>query len=339
MERRRKPSASITDLARHVALSKGSVSRILNDKGGAFSEETRRRVKAAALEIGYRPSAVAKALSHGRTGIVSLCLSGALTPFLARVSHAYGEELAAHGWDLMVNVYGRHRAGAHPEAITGVADGVVLHDADPLHWPVDAMVAAHRHGELPPVVTSGVFGFRREADHVVVDLEAAAVDAVRHLATGRRRILYLTTGQEGGGGDDGRRAGYLRVTRDAALPPEILDCDTRHRAGIRETLRAYIEARGCPDAFFCHNDDTAVAAFWALADLGRRVPDDVVLVGCDGIDDLDYLPCPIPTIVQPLRALARTAAGFLERRMENPTLPVQSAILQAAFVLPDPERR
>ena len=80
-------STTIADLASRLNLSKGSVSRILNDKGQGFSEETRRRVFALADEIGYRPNAVARALATGRTGFIGLWVHDLRTTYHAHVAH------------------------------------------------------------------------------------------------------------------------------------------------------------------------------------------------------------------------------------------------------------
>ena len=101
------------------------------------------------------------------------------------------------------------------------------------------------------------------------------------------------------------------------------------RAHVRGVVREYIAENGCPDGLMCFNDDVALGAYRAVRDHDLRVPEDVAIVGHDGIEDTEFLPVPITTIVQPVEEMSRIAWEFLKIRMENPDAPPQQKILEA----------
>lgn len=319
---------TISDLAARLSLSKGTVSRILNDKGNAFSEETRNRVFAVAKEIGYAPNPLARALATGRTGFVALWVQTLVTSYHAQVAHAMEEALEEHSYQIVVTPFGRFDRDR--ETYMGTPAGV------------DGMIAHEIYGDiLPllfrdanrkvPVVTTGIFAPLENGDHVRVDLAGAAQDAVQHLVnSGRRRIAYASDDILAHSRDK-RFQAYHAVLAESGLTPELIGFPSGDRASVRASLREYIPAHGCPEALFCHNDDAAIAAYRALCDLGLRVPDDCALVGCDGIPDTEYLPVPITTIVQPYTAMCETACQFLNRRLAEPDAPPQQVTLPAVL--------
>jgi DNA-binding LacI/PurR family transcriptional regulator len=99
-------------------------------------------------------------------------------------------------------------------------------------------------------------------------------------------------------------------------------------ATVSRALKAYIARHGCPDGLFYFNDDVAIGAFRALRDLGLRIPQDVALVGCAGIEDTAYHDPPLSTIAQPIEEMCVTALSFLIGRIKEPSIPVQQIVLQ-----------
>ena len=90
---------------------------------------------------------------------------------------------------------------------------------------------------------------------------------------------------------------------------------------------------GCPEALFCHSDDVAVGIYRGLCDLKLRVPEEVALVGCDGIQDTEYLECPLTTLVQPVAKMCSKAWQFLVRRLEKPGTHRQSAVFKPVLAV------
>ncbi len=323
---------TISDLAARLSLSKGTVSRILNEKGASFSEETRNRVFAVAHEIGYSPNPLARALATGRSGFVALWIQTLVTSYHAQVAHAMEEALEQHGYQIAVTPFGRF--DRNRDGYTGIpagVDGMIAHEMYGYIWPLLFRDATQQI----PVVTTGILAPEESRDHVQVDLAGAAVEAVQHLvSSGRRRIAYASDDIYSRTADK-RYLAYQSVLKDSGLQPELINLPGQDRASIRTFMRAYVQEKGCPTAIFCHNDDAAIATYRGLLDRNLRVPEDCALVGCDGIPDTEYLPVPITTIVQPYAAVCETACQFLKRRLAEPDAPSQQAVFPAVLEIRD----
>ena len=209
----------------------------------------------------------------------------------------------------------------------------------PYDWPVDGVVAVDvgtltSQVQLPPtmpVVALGAYGDLR-GDHVSVDLYPGAVEAVMHLLEiGCRRIAHLTVPQNL---DDprGRNAAYQTVVRSAGRTSELIQCAGTDRRNVRDSMREYVERHGAPDGLFCYNDWMALAAIRGLLDAGLRVPDDVAVVGFDGVEETEFS-CPsVSTVAQPIEELCRNGVDLLFQRFKEPMRSPESQMLQPSFV-------
>ena len=326
-----KRTANITELAAQLSLSKGTVSRILNDPTAPFAAETRRRVLSLAGELGYRPNPIARALATGRTGSVALWIRNLSTSYRARVAQAFESQNEAEAYRLLIRLYGREPGRAETTALLlpEIVDGIVTHGPPPEDW-----LQRNRATSKPvPIVFTGVIADQDAPDWVGVDMEPASRQAVGHLLTpGRRRVAHVTMYPAEWAEGDRTRA-YRQVMTEAGLAPEFIRSGGETRGAIRETVREYVRAHGCPEALFCINDDAAIASYRALCDLGLRVPDDVALVGCDGIEDTEYMPAPITTIMLPIDEMCHLAWRYLEHRLQDPETPPQRIVLQPTLII------
>jgi len=114
------------------------------------------------------------------------------------------------------------------------------------------------------------------------------------------------------------------------LKPEFLyyPLSEQQRPIVRDLIKKYVAENGCPDAFFCHSDDVAIGIYRGLCDLKLRVPQNAALIGCDGIQDTEYLECPLTTIVQPVEEMCAKAWQFLLERLEQPDSKKQGIVLK-----------
>lgn len=319
---------TISELAARLSLSKGTVSRILNDKGDAFSEETRNRVLSVAREIGYAPNPLARALATGKSGFIALWVQTLSTSYHAQIAHAMEESLEKDGYQIAVTPFGR--LGRNRETYTGTpagVDGVIAHEIYGDIWPF----LFRNSSQKVPVVTTGILAPKESHDHVQVTITNAVIEAITHLVeTKRKRIAYASNDMALRVRDH-RYIAYHTIMGGHGLTPELIDLPGSDRRSIRAYLRNYFSEKGAPGAILCHNDDTAIVAYRALCDVGLSVPEDCALVGCDGIPDTEYLPVPITTIVQPFTEISETACQFLQRRLAEPDAPPQRVVLSATL--------
>jgi len=211
-----------------------------------------------------------------------------------------------------------------------------------LTWPVDGILAVDLPRGHIPALNKSMVGDKAfinvgayvitETDYVQVDFEDQAADAVRHLSSvGCKRIAYLVPGWFDWfeGSNDARLFGYRAAMKELGYKPEYIITHDEKREQVAPALSAYLDQHGCPDGLFCYNDDMAIGAYPIFRERGMKIPDDVAIVGCNGIRDTSYVYPTLTTIVQPLQQVCATAWSFLKQRIDDPTLPLQQIVLSA----------
>ena len=298
------------------------------------SEESRRRILAAARKMGYRPNPHARALKRARTGIIALWIPDQISSHYTHVARELNRLVKHAGRELIVSEVGN---AAAEQLLSHVpVDGIFAVDA------LEA-VSAHVHSAAAgsiPIISIGAHR-PQKIDFVQVDLYAGAKEVMQHLLkAGFRRIVHATFVRKEAQAP-GRRLAYAQAMRHAGLKPEFLyyPLSEQQREIVRRFIKEHIREHGHPEAIFCHSDDVALGIYRGLCDLKLRVPTDVALVGCDGIQDTRYLECPLTTLVQPVPEMCATAWQFLMQRIENPSLKRQSAVLKPKLVVRESSAR
>lgn len=322
-------SVTIAEVAKRAGVSPGTVSHVLNGNQAArIAAATQERVRRAAEELGYRPNLAARALLQGRTRMLSLIVPSFGTPFHANVIDLLWRMTQQDGYRLIV----AHdvAASSGKETVEWPGDGAIIVDI------ARDLSAASPLVRRDPTVCIGS-DYAETGDYVGVDLFLGTQMAVRHLAAqGRRRIAYLAPWGLTHPGN-ARHDGYFSVIEEAGLEPLWIEADARGSA--RLAVSDALHRGQTFDAMFCYSDDMAIGAFRALHDHGLRLPEDVALIGCDGLADLEYFEPAISTVVQPVEEMCWIAWSFLQRRMETPGLPPQRQILEPTLRLrPSSER-
>lgn len=287
------------------------------------AKESRQRILAAARKMGYRPNPHARALKRSRTGIIAVWVPDQISTHYTHVARELNRLVKQAGHELIVTEVGK---GSAEQVLSHVpVDGVFAVDAP-------HAVRGHLKSEIAqriPIISIGAHK-PEKIDFVQVDLLTGTNEVMRHLlGSGFRRIVHATF-DHGASPGTGRRFGYSRAMQKAGLKPEFFyyPLSEKQRPIVRASVQEYIRKNGCPEAIFCHSDDVALGIYRGLSDLGLRVPEDVALVGCDGIQDTEYLECPITTLRQPVSEMCSLAWQFLTRRLESPQMKQQKAILK-----------
>lgn len=154
------------------------------------------------------------------------------------------------------------------------------------------------------------------------------------IGSGFRRIAHATFVRKNLPGES-RRLGYVQAMSDAKLKTEFIyyPLTERQRPVTRQLIQEYVKENGAPEAIFCHSDDAALGIYRGLCDAGITVPREVALVGCDGIEDTEYLECPLTTLVQPVAEMCATAWSFLQQRLDDRTRRAQHAVLSPKLAI------
>jgi DNA-binding LacI/PurR family transcriptional regulator len=299
------------------------------------SEVSRKRILAAAQKMGYRPNPHARALKRGRTGIIGLWIPDQISTHYTHVARELSHLVKQARHELIITAVGNDRSAE--QVLSHVPmDGVFAVDAP-------NAVRAHLKSAMArsiPVISIGAQRSEK-TDFVQVDLLAGARKAMEHLInSGFRNIVHATFDRKNHAGA-GRRQGYEEAMRQAGLKPRFFyyPLSELQRPIVRQSIQDYVHENGCPEAIFCHSDDVALGIYRGLCDLKLRVPQDVALVGCDGIQDTEYVESPITTLVQPVARICGTAWQFLLQRLEHPELKRQHTVLEPELVVRESSRR
>lgn len=286
------------------------------------AKASRELIIATAKEMGYRPNLHARALKKKRSGIIGLWIPDQISTHYNHVSRELSRFLKQDGYELMVseiaNVDMSHAVSNVP------VDGIIA---------VDASEPVQRELEILSGKSVALVGighcFSENADNISVDLATGTIDVMKHLiGNGYRRIAHATFVEDVTEGD-GRRSEYARAMLEAGLEPMFFQypLSEGQRAITRQLIKEFISENGLPEAIFCHSDDAALGIYRGLCDLKICVPEQVALVGCDGIEDTEYLEVPLTTLVQPVPEMCAKAWTFLRERIENPSLPARHETL------------
>lgn len=234
-----------------------------------------------------------------------------------------------------------YRPNPHARALRSQKTGIIalwIPDQISTHYShvareLSRMVKATGHELIISEV--GVSDMKGIWSHVPVDLMAGTMEVMAHLiGTGFRRIAHATFVRKSLP-QESRRLGYVEAMKEAGLKTEFMlyPLSERQRPVARQLIQDYVRDHGRPEAIFCHSDDVARGIYRGLCDAGISVPGDIALVGCDGIEDTEYLECPLTTLVQPVAEMCATAWGFLQMRLEDWTRPAQHAVLRARLAI------
>jgi DNA-binding LacI/PurR family transcriptional regulator len=314
---------TINDVARRASVSKGAVSFALNDRPGV-ADATRKRILRAARDLGWQPSAGARALSRARAGAFGLILRRDPTllgadPFFIRFVAGVETVLGASGCALLLQMVAtpdqeeeayRHAAEARR------VDGVFLLDLrrrDPRFALVSSL-------GLSALAVGAPIG-RCPFPSLGRDDGAGVEEAIEHLLElGHRRIAWVG-GAPGYVHSISRLAAYRRALRRAGLDPGLeLRGDFTGESGARATHRL-LDLDEPPTAVLYANDLMAVAGMGAARERGLRLPRDLSVVGFDDIDLAAHLAPPLTTIHQDPVPWGRAAAELLLAALDGEPPP------------------
>jgi LacI family transcriptional regulator len=323
---------NISDVAREAGVSSQTVSRALNNKG-EISTETRKRVLEIVQRLGYRPNTLARGLVTQKTSTLGLVVPDIANPFFSEV--ARGAEDAAHtaGYSLLL-CNAMEDPEREMEALRALeaqrVDGILLCSSRLADPKLTAML-----GRLPPVVLANRAPAADGMRSVSIDDEFGARAAMRHLLrTGHQRVGLLA-GPPASHSGICRSAGYKAALTEAGVPIDtalIAPCAPNLEGG-REGAAELLCRRPDVDALLCYNDLVAVGALQAAAALGRRVPEDVAVVGFDDIPLAALVTPALTTLRSDRRALGAEIVRLLLQTLDGCPGGCESVVLRPELIV------
>ncbi|MGK5739165.1 LacI family DNA-binding transcriptional regulator [Micromonospora sp. URMC 103] len=327
-------------VAARAGVGRGTVSRVVNGSP-QVSPEARAAVQQAIAELGYVPNRAARALVTQRTDSVALVVSESgervfTEPFFAAIVRGISSallETPMQLWLAMVqSPLERERVEHH--LTNQHVDGVLLlslHDSDPLPTLLEERgLPAVLGGRPARMLRPGA----QPAWFVDVDNVGGARQAVQYLAgRGRRRIATIAGPQDMGAGL-ARLTGYTEAVTAAlgGVDDDLVAYGDFSEESGAACMRRLLETRPDVDAVFVASDLMAFGALRTLREAGRRVPDDVAVVGFDDAPIARQADPPLTTVFQPVEEMGRQMARLLVARVRGDDLPAPHILLDTQLV-------
>ncbi|WP_433183455.1 LacI family DNA-binding transcriptional regulator [Actinoallomurus sp. CA-150999] len=327
-----RPRPTLEAVAALAGVGRGTVSRVINGSP-KVSSEAREAVLRAIDELGYVPNRAARTLVTRRTDTVALFVSESEErvfgePYFAGIIRGISTGLGDTGLQLLLVVaqsedeharFERYLTGQHVDGVLLIS----LHEGDPL--------PRHLEESGVPTVLGGAPTGVVPVACVDADNRGGSRTAVEHLiAVGRRRIGTITGPQDMGVGVD-RLEGYRDALSAAGLTGPVAYGDFSEESGERG-MRELLAREPRLDAVFAASDPMAFGAMRVLKQLGRRIPDDVALVGFDDSSTARHSDPPLTSVHQPLEAMGREMARLLVARIRGEEIEQPVVILDTHLV-------
>jgi DNA-binding LacI/PurR family transcriptional regulator len=312
---------TLDEVAALAGVGRGTVSRVVNGSP-QVSPEARAAVQQAIKELGYVPNRAARALVTQRTDSIALVVSESQErvfdqPYFAGVVRGISSALAdtpLQLWLAMAQTQAEQQRVEHHLTSQHV-DGVLLVS---LHESDDLPRMLNERG-LPVVLGGRPVGAGQDIAYVDIDNVGGARAAVDHLLNlGRRRVATIAGMQDMGVGQD-RLAGYTQAVGAHGLVAYGDWSEASGIAGMRELLERAPDL----DAVFVASDLMAAGALRALRELGKRVPEDIAVVGFEDSPIAAQTNPGLTTVYQPMEEMGRQMVSLLLSRMKGEQEPTR----------------
>lgn len=315
-------AATIQDVARKAGVAIGTVSRAFNGYRD-IRPETRERIFQAARELGYAPNVSARNLSAKKPPNIGLIISGLLDgnnkdslvylqlQGILRYATEHGLEIAMYATDSARQRRQSYTTFCAQHSISGtLLCGITTDDA----YFTELMDSGI------PTVAMDVAVHGENAGWVSVDNRAAAREAVEYLLEQGLRDLMIVCGKQNADVNSVRMRGVqdaFSAARMTIQESDCLHCDFSEERAYELVSQRLKHRRKTPDAIFCFSDVMALGVMRALREARLRIPEDVSVVGFDGLPLGELTVPPLSSVYQDMRAMGYEAVSMLHGIMEH----------------------
>lgn len=328
---------TLEEIARESGVSLATVSLVLRDKPGV-NAETRRRVLETARDLGYRKKRSTEQASQKdiqQIGVVMKARADDIpqsNPFYSPVLAGIEFVCRKQHINLLyatVPVDAENHVAELPRILQEQAmDGMLL-----VGTFVDTTLAQIIHHDAQPIVLVDAYIAENGYDSVITDNFAGAYQAVSYLIDkGHRDIGLVASLPHSYPSISERRRGYIQALADRGIAACYFADSHLRRADAAEATLQLLEDSPHITALFCCNDDTAIGVLQALQSAGRRVPEDISLIGFDDTDPAAYVVPALTTMQVDKVGLGRIAVQLLMNRIEMPDAGLVTSIIRPLLI-------
>jgi len=328
--------STLVDVAKKAGVSVMTVSRVVNNKG-TVNENTRKKVYKALEELSYKPNLMAKGLVTRRSNTIAYIMSNISNPFFANVSNGIGAICAERGYFRII-LDATSEKGLNDcisIMIEHQTEGAIFHH---LNLNEETVSALNRDGikvvtidnerilDGVPEISSDDFDGGYRAANYLIDRGHNKIACIHGKISDTTDVNegedYIETFQRKIWRN--RTEGFLKALREHGLEPEIMiegRGTVKNRSSISKEDFKRLKNNPEVTAVYCENDVIARSLLGECIRYGIRVPEDLAIIGHDGMDPLiSYYPR-IASVVQPQHEIGRLAAEMLIDYIESDVIP------------------
>lgn len=318
--------ATIKDVASDAGVAVGTVSKVLN--GHYVSPENKRKVEESIERLGYQMNYYARGLKTSYTYTVAVIIPDILNPFFARLVCAAEQELYKSGYRMFLC-----QSQSDPEKDSYYLRLARQNKVDGIMGITFNETELSLAGDIPVVMID------RHLQHKVCcvssdNFHGGELAAKRLIDGGCQKLLFIRSGSHLSSETLKRGEGFASMCREKKTAYEMLDSGDDTGAIDDETIRNYlkeriIDGKASFDGIYTSTDSLALIVLDLLSHLHIRVPEDVQLIGHDGLRQMNRGPYLVSSIAQPIEEMARAAVNNLlklirkEPAREMTMLPVE----------------
>ena len=316
-------------MAREAGLSQSAVSRVFRP-GLSVSKKTRDKVMATANEMGYRPNAIARMLITKQSGMIAVIVSLRANVDYPEVLSQVSKQLAARNKRVLLftldDVEGLNEL--FEQILTFQVDGVIALAA---HFESHRLAQFEKH-EIPVVLYNRNV-LDAMANSVCCNHEQGIKQLITELEKNSPKNYLVLSGPKDSDVANERREIAIRLLKQFAVKDvSILYGDYSYQSG-RDCLAKWLQNNPVPDAIICSNDTMAIGVIdEARENHNIHIPNDMSIVGFDGITSSAWQSYQITTIKQPVEKLVKAAVEILLEHIENPNSPPEVRVLTGALI-------
>ena len=335
-----KGQVTIKDIARELGISPSTVSKALKGHPD-ISKETKKAVRELVDKWNYKPDPIALSLKGGQSKIIGVIIPEIVHYFFSTVISGIEDLAYDSGYHVMFcqsNETYEREVQAVQTLLSSRVDGILVS--------ISKVTEDYEHfrkvirNRIPLVFFDRICD-EIESDRVIVDDEAGAYEAVKHLiGIGCKNIVHLSGPPNVNIGIN-RKNGYINALRDHNLPvsdQNIIRCDTNEEAA--KVVPGLLSRAEKPDGIFAVNDMTAAAAMKIIKKHGYHVPGDIAIVGFTSGILSDITDPPLTSVEQHGYIIGKEAVKLLIGRIERTNdLPFQTLIIRTELVIKESTKR
>lgn len=323
---------TIKDIAADTGLSVSTVSVVLSGKAEArgITLPTQERVRASAKKLGYQFNGYARALRTGKTFEIGVFGANLDLPVPRTILRHVSRTALAHGYHL--SLFDASWSEADDQRVIRDlerrrVDGLLFVSAQRIQTP-EFRSALERFSDIGvPIVTVDDWGAPK-ADVVTVDREHGCYLATAHLLQqGHRNVAITLAPTAEHPLLSARMRGYQRALDEFGCEFRDDLCFTPGLGNPNcsdgyELAQAILKHPASPTAMVCVNDRMAIGALRAVFEAGKRTPQDLAIIGFDGLPELEYAAVPLSTVAQPVQEVAEACITYMLERIEGSASPL-----------------